>query len=152
MKNVKKLNPEIIRKRIKFHSPHAYIQEAYRYFANAKERLKDAPIQHNRYQDVKPMREACGTCYLAVLLAIDGYLLRRGVSPDQLPTTTEGYWAAIENHIPINGKLTNAFFIAYENLHIFGYYRGGSSTDMVKAGFQNAKLVIDTLAKSLPHQ
>ena len=147
MKNVKKFDPELIRKKIKYPSPQAYIDEAYRYLANAKERLKEAPIQYNRYQDVKPVQEACGTGYIAVLLAVDGYLLQRGVSADQLPTTTEGYCAAIDKHISVNGKLTNAFFIAHEILHVFGYYRGGSYTEMIKGGFENAKFVIDILAK-----
>jgi len=37
--------------------------------------------------------------------------------------------------------------IVYENLHIFAYYRGGVGVEMVKEGFNNAKIIIDMLSK-----
>lgn len=149
---MKRLRTGLTRKKIKYATPKAYIDEAYRYFANAKDRLREAPVQYNRYQDVKPVREACATCYVAVLLAIDGYLVEHGFSVERLPTSTEGYRRAIQKYISLNGQLTSAFSNAHEVLHIFGYYRGGAVPEMIKAGFQNAKLVIDTLAKSIQHQ
>jgi len=50
-------------------------KEALRYLQNAKEILKNAPVEDDIYTDTKPVREACGTAYLAVLKAIDEYLL-----------------------------------------------------------------------------
>lgn len=142
---MKDIYTKLSKMRIKYASPDAYFKEAFRYLENAKLRLRESPIQYNRYQDIKPVREACGTCYLAVLLAVDGYLLQRGVNENNLPSSTKEYWLALEKYIPHNGKLANAFSNAYEVLHIFGYYRGGAVPEMIKAGFQNAKLVIDTL-------
>ena len=56
------------------------MKEAIRYLQNAKEILRKAPIEGNRYADVKYVQEACGTAYLAVLKAIDGCLLNKGLS------------------------------------------------------------------------
>ena len=147
---MKDLYKRLAREKTRYATPDAYIKEALRYFENAKSRLRETPVQYNRYLDVKPVREACGTCYLAVLLTIDGYLLRRGIEEHRLPTSTEGYWKAIRQHIPHNGKLESAFSIAYENLHRIGYYLGASDVEVVKSGFRNAKQVIDLLLRTLP--
>jgi hypothetical protein len=48
--------------------------------------------------------------------------------------------------LPHDGKLMTALEIVYQNLHIFGYYRGGISVEMIKDGFQKAKIIIDTLS------
>ena len=37
--------------------------------------------------------------------------------------------------------------IVYQNLHIFAYYRGGTELNMVKAGFDNARKVIEMISK-----
>ena len=37
--------------------------------------------------------------------------------------------------IPHNGKLKAALKIAYENLHLFAYYRGATGVKLVKEGF-----------------
>ncbi|MBI5747486.1 MAG: DUF5618 family protein [Nitrospinae bacterium] len=42
-----------------------------RYLQNAKEILNKAPIENERYADVKYVREAFGTAYLAILEAIN---------------------------------------------------------------------------------
>ena len=52
------------------------MKEALRYLENAKAILRTAPLQDNTYTDDKPVKEACGTAYLAVLKAIDEYLPR----------------------------------------------------------------------------
>ena len=62
------------------------MKESLRYLNNAKEILKSAPTEDGTYTDIKPVREACGTAYLAVLMAIDEYLLKLGVTQDKLPT------------------------------------------------------------------
>jgi hypothetical protein len=133
--------------RSKLHSPQDYHKEAVRYYKNAKDRLKEARIEHNRYQDAKPVQEACGIGYLSVLLALDGYFVSRGVESDKLPTSTEGYWDYFKKYLVHDGKIIDAFSTAYENLHLLGYYRGGLGVEMIKEGFKNAKLVIDTLYK-----
>ena len=61
------------------------MKEPLRYLNNANQILKSAPVEDGIYADVKPVREACGVAYLAVLIAIDEYLLRRGLSKKELP-------------------------------------------------------------------
>ena len=54
------------------------MKEALRYLQNAKELLSSVPIENNNYTDVKPVREAFGTAYLAILEAINEALTKRG--------------------------------------------------------------------------
>lgn len=134
-------------KKQKYKTAQEYYKEAYRYYKNAKGRLKESHVLYDRYQDLKPVREACGTCYLAMLLALDGYFLERGVQSDKLPISTEGYQELLRKHAVHNGKIKNAYYNAYEILHIKGYYRGTGDVNAVKGGFEKAKLIIDTLGK-----
>jgi hypothetical protein len=63
------------------------VKEPLRYFQNAKEILRKAPIEDGRFAKVYPERsrrvkhvqEACGAAYLAVLKAIDESLLKTKV-------------------------------------------------------------------------
>jgi hypothetical protein len=142
---VKKLRPDKIRKGLE--SSEAFFLEAERYYNNAKERLKEAKIEYNRYQDIKPVRGACGTCYLAVLLALDGYFISRGIEDEYLPSTTAGYRECLNKYLTHNGKVRQAFSLVWEDLHVAGYYRGHSGVEMIKEGFKNAKIIIDTLSK-----
>ena len=134
------------KKKAGFASPDEAFQEAKRYFENAKENLSQSPIEYNRYKDKKYVKEASAMGYLAALSAIDGWLLSAGTSKDKLPTSIEEYEKATRK-IPHNGKLMSALGTVYENLHIFGYYRGGVDVEMIKSGFSKAKLIIDTLNK-----
>ena len=99
--------------------------EAIRYLNNAKGILRKAPREGHIYTDTKPVREACGTAYLAVLEAINEYLLTRGLSRKELPKSFEQYQQALRKHISVhNGKLFREFNVLYDMLHIAGYYRG----------------------------
>jgi hypothetical protein len=120
------------------------MREALRYLNNAKEILKSAPIEDNTYTDIKPVQEACGTAYLAVLKSIDEYLVNRGVNPKDLPQSIEGYREMIRKYPSVhNGKLTREFEKLYKALHIAGYYRGLlEDVDMVKAAIKSAKAFI----------
>lgn len=53
------------------------MKEALRYLQNAREILKTAPVENSTYTDIKPVREAMGKAYLAVLMAIDEHLLKK---------------------------------------------------------------------------
>ncbi len=135
----------MIRERPK--SPEDAIREAKRYFKNAKDILKETPIEYGiRYADSKRVSEACAIGYLAVLLAIDAYILKKGKKPEELPADYREYMQWL-NKIPHNGKLKAYFNTAYENLHVFGYYRGGTNVDMIKGGFKAVKVIIDTFDK-----
>ncbi|MBF0517180.1 MAG: DUF5618 family protein [Nitrospirae bacterium] len=99
--------------------------EAFRYMENAKGLLKAASIEDDFYIDKKPVREAFGTAYLAILEAINEALIKRGFTEKQLPKSVDGYRAALQKHLSIhNGKLLREFGNLYDSLHIAGYYRG----------------------------
>ncbi len=101
------------------------MKEALRYLENAKEMLKTIPVEDNTYTDVKPVQEACGTAYLAVLKAIDQYLIKKGVEEKELPQSVDGYREMMRKYLMIhNGKLLKEFEKLYKLLHIAGYYRG----------------------------
>ena len=99
------------------------MKEALRYLNNAKQILKSAPLEDGTYTDIKPVREACGIAYLAVLMAIDENLLKRGLSKKELPRSVIAYRKAVRKYLAVhNGKLLREFEAFYEALHIAGYY------------------------------
>jgi uncharacterized protein (UPF0332 family) len=116
---------------------------------NAKETLHKSPIEDNTYLDIKYVKSACGTAYLGVLRAIDEYLLKKGVTPKELPKKIEEYEKALQKYLSVyNGKLTTQLKVIYNELHIAGYYRGLlQHTDMVKAVLKNAQNFIDKIQK-----
>jgi Domain of unknown function (DUF5618) len=124
--------------------PHL-IQKAKRYLANAKETIAKSPIDGKLYADDKFVREGAGIAYLAALKAIDAYLVGRGIANDDLPKSIEQYWAAKNKYIPMNGKFTQYFTLAYQNLHISAYYQGVQSVGVVKEGLQAVKEIISML-------
>ena len=122
-------------------------REARRYFENAKELLARSPIEDNTYTDIKYVQEACSTAYLAVLKAIDEYLLKKGVSQKELPDSVEGYREALKKYLSVhNGKLTKDFNSLYNLLHIAGYYRGLlDKVEILKDAFKITKAFIEKL-------
>jgi hypothetical protein len=103
----------------------AVAREAVRYLNNAREILRRIPVEGDTYIDRKPVREAMGTAYLAVLEAINEALSRRGVARKNLPKSVDAYRAALQRHLAVrNGKLLRQFESLYDALHIAGYYRG----------------------------
>jgi len=123
------------------------ISEAYRYLANAKETLGKSQIEYGIYTDSKYVREAAGIAYLAAFKAMDVYFISRGFDKAKLPKSIDEYREFTRKYIPLNGKWNASLKIVYENLHIFAYYRGGVGVEMVKEGFNNAKIIIDMLSK-----
>jgi hypothetical protein len=121
------------------------MKEAIRYLQNTKEILRKAPIEGNRYADVKYVQEACGTAYLAALKAIDVCLLNKGLSKKDLPKSVDAYRKALQKYLAThNGKLLKEFEALYEELHIAGYYRGNlHSIGVVKEAFNTAKTFIE---------
>ncbi|GAB4535442.1 MAG: hypothetical protein Fur0020_02850 [Thermodesulfovibrionia bacterium] len=123
------------------------MKEAIRYLNNAKEILKSTPMEDNAYTDVKYVQEACGTAYLAVLKAIDEYLISRGVDTRELPQSVEGYRDMIKKYLSVhNGKLAREFEKLYKELHIAGYYRGLlEDVGVVKEALKAAKAFIEKI-------
>jgi len=123
------------------------MKEALRYLNNAREILKSAPVENGTYTDIKPVREACGTAYLAVLIAIDEYLLKKGMNKKDLPRSVDAYRRAIQKYLVVHdGKLLREFEALYEALHIAGYYRGNLYlVDMIKDALKAARAFIEKI-------
>ena len=123
------------------------MKEAFRYLNNAKQVLKSAPVEDGTYTDIKPVREACGIAYLAVLMAIDDHLLKRGLNKKELPRSVDGYRKALRKYSAVHdGRLLKEFEALYEALHIAGYYRGNLYlVDMIKDALKAAKAFIEKI-------
>jgi hypothetical protein len=121
------------------------VREASRYLNNAKDILRSVPVEDNTYTDVKPVREALGTAYLAVLEAINEYLMKQGLTKKELPKSVDGYRKFLRKYVAVrNGKLLREFEKLYDMLHIAGYYRGLLyDRDVVKDALKAAKSFID---------
>ncbi len=122
------------------------MKEALRYLNNAKEIIKSTPVEDNIYTDIKPIREALGTAYLAVLEAINEYLITKaGLTKRELPKSVDGYRNALQKYVAIhNGKMTREFERLYDTLHIAGYYRGLlGHVDIVKDAIRAARTFIE---------
>ena len=124
------------------------MKEALRYLNNAKKILKSVPVQNGTYIDIKPVREACGTAYLAILIAIDEYLLKKGMSKKELPRSVDAYRRALRKYLTVHdGKLQREFEALYEALHIAGYYRGNLYlVDMIKDALKATRAFIDKIS------
>jgi hypothetical protein len=123
------------------------MREALRYLENAKEILKKVPVEDGTYTDIKYVQEACGTAYLAVLKAVDEYLVKKGMDEKELPQSVDDYREMIRKFAMIHdGKLVKDFEKLYKALHIAGYYRGLlEDVAMVRDAFRAAKVFIDKL-------
>jgi hypothetical protein len=123
------------------------MREALRYLNNAKEILKSVPVEDNTYIDIKPVREAFATAYLAVLEAINEYLLKKGLTKKELPKSVDAYRMALQKYLAVHdGKVLREFEKLYDALHIAGYYRGYIyDTRAVKDYLQAAKEFIDKI-------
>ncbi len=124
------------------------MKEALRYLNNAKEILKSIPVEDNTYTDIKPVREAFATAYLAILEAVNEYLItKKGLTKKELPKSVDAYRTALQKYIAVhNGKLLREFEKLYDMLHIAGYYRGLLyDTDVVKDALKATKAFIEKI-------
>jgi uncharacterized protein (UPF0332 family) len=116
--------------------------EALRYMSNAKETLQKARKEDDNYHDVKYVRTACGTAYNGVLIALDAYLLLKGIEQKKGRKSIEYYTANISN---LDKKLMGCVNNAYKILHLSGYYDGTDDAVVVKRGFDYAYQIIDKI-------
>jgi len=118
--------------------------EAMRFMNNAKECLQKAKKEDRFYHDTKYVKMACGTAYSGVLVALDGYLTLKGIEKPKkkLRKSIEYYQ---ENLAKLDKKLLNYVNSAYQILHLYGYYDGTNSADVVKTGFDLAYTIIEKI-------
>ena len=133
-------------RRARVHTP----GEALRYIVNAREILSKCPIDDNFYTDIKPVREAFSTAYLAILEAIDEALIKKGAHRKDLPKSVDAYREVLRKQLSVNnGKLMREFEYLYDGLHIAGYYRGLiSEANAVKDYFNAAERFIKKIVPS----
>jgi len=120
-------------------------RESLRYLENAKSIVRDVKIEGKYYTDIKPVREAFGTAYLAILEAINERLIKKGYTKKELPKSVAEYRKTLKKYFAVNnGKLAREFEGLYDTLHIAGYYRGLIyNVDMVKDSMKAAKEFIE---------
>jgi hypothetical protein len=123
------------------------VKESLRYLNNAKEILKGIVVEDNTYTDIKHVREAFGIAYLAVLEAINKYLINKGLTKKELPKSVDEYRKALQKYLAVHdGKLLREFEKMYDMLHIAGYYRGLLyDVNIVKDALKATKVFIEKI-------
>lgn len=94
-----------------------------RYLANAKETLKKANKRNGYYTDAKYVKAACGIAYSGVLLVLDAWIAIKGETY-QRPRNGRRSIDYYRQNVKRNTRLLNALNVAYEVLHLSGYYEG----------------------------
>jgi hypothetical protein len=113
--------------------------EAIRYMDNAKDVLKKAGKDGKYYSDKKYVRMACGTAYSGILVALDTYLVLKGV-PEVKKKSIDFYR---KNIALLDKSLLRDLNSAYNLLHLEGYYEGILRADAIRLGFDIAYEIID---------
>lgn len=122
--------------------------EAIRHYRNAKDNLGRCKVEDGIYSDVKPVREAFGTTWLAVDHAIKAVLRSNGMAEGQIPESWDALREAVAKRLAVhNGKLVRHLNVVYQMVHLNGYYRGAYWTPVeVKQAFTLAHRLIKTLS------
>ena len=113
------------------------VQEAKRYVENAREILRDkARKEDGYYQDSKYVKMAGHTAYVGILLALDGFLGKKGKGRKDVD------W--YKQHLSkLDKRVLNSFISAYDILHLSMAYDGIPLASVVTAGLQEADTIID---------
>jgi len=124
--------------------------EAVRYMENAKETLKKAEKQDNRfYKDEKYVKSACGIAHLGVLVALDAWLeLKEVPKPKKKQRKSIGYYT--DNIAKIDNKILSILQAEYDIVHLSGYYDGLKSIKVIEEGFNFAYEIIDKIKPENP--
>jgi len=122
------------------------LEEAIRYMNNAHKELGLANKNGKIYQDAKHCRVACGTAYLAMLKALDGIFLLRGIPKPKRRASIDYYRLGLIN---MDKKLLHSLNAAYEVLHLCGYYDGLTHIKTIAIGFEEAQWIINKLKQSM---
>jgi len=122
------------------------LDEATRLMNNAHKELLLANKNGKIYQDVKHLRVACGTAYIAMLKAIDGIFLLRNIPTPKRRASIEYYTDGLAK---MDKKMLTSLDIAYKILHLYGYYDGLNDIVVIKRGFEEAEYIINKLKQSI---
>ncbi|MDR0602716.1 MAG: DUF5618 family protein [Bacteroidales bacterium] len=121
-----------------------YYEEAVRYRENAKKYLENTKVNNNGYyEDKKYIRTACGVAYSGLLIALDCYLILKGVEVIERTKKDIHFYRANLNKQ--NRKLGDNLDNAYDILHRWGYYDGIGDSVIVKRGFKELDMFIELI-------
>ena len=124
-----------------------YYSEAKRYMENANNFLKNAKKEGKFYRDSKYVKIACGTAYSGVLVALDCFLMLKGVhKPNKKERKSIEYYQ--KNLGKVDRKMLDNLNITYKILHLSGYYDGIEDAVIIKRGFDFANKIIDKIKPS----
>jgi hypothetical protein len=121
-----------------------HLENAALYYRNAREELRQVPIEGGFYADKKHLRRASGMCWLAVVDAARGFLIKQGI-PEKKLRSAEAYSFLLAGHPQFDGKLMKHFEAARYIVHIGVYYIGVTKINTVKDGFESARFVVEKL-------
>ena len=116
-----------------------YHAEAQRYLENARKTLTLTGLEGKNYSDDKYVRTACGTAYVGVLKALDGYLLLKEAPKQKGRRSIEYYRERVGK---IDRRLLTDLNNAYTELHLSGYYDGITRISSIQSGFEIAEDII----------
>ena len=122
-----------------------YYSEAIRYMDNAKEYLKNAQKDGDVYRDTKYVKTACGTAYSGVLLAMDGFFILKGMHTSKSKKDRKSIEYYQRNLSKYDRKMLDNLNMAYNILHLSGYYDGTQDAVVVKRGFDLAYQLIEKI-------
>ena len=118
--------------------------EVIRYMDNANAFLQKAGKDGRLYTDPKYVRAACGTAYNGVLIALDAWFVLK-----ELPKLSKKQRKSIDYYMAgvsgIDRKMASFLRIAYNILHLDGYYDGITSIKTIESGFDAAYEIIEKI-------
>jgi hypothetical protein len=122
-------------------------RDAVRFYKNGISTIKKVPIREGIYTDVKPIHEATAIIYRGMLKALDAFFLLSGLPQDKLPKDKDEYRKLLRRYSAMDGKIIKAFNIAYNSLHIRGYYgeHEAEVPEVINPGIENARRIIEKL-------
>ena len=122
-----------------------YYSEAMRYLDNANENLKQAQKDGKIYRDTKYVRSACGIAYSGVLVALEGFLISKGIHTPDSKRVRKSIEFYQYNLAKLDKKMLDNLTCAYKILHLYGYYDGIQNVNVIKEGFDHAKYIVNKI-------
>ena len=121
-----------------------YHSKAMQYMGKAKEYLKEAPKDGKFFCDQKYVKKACREAYKGLLVALDCFLLLKGVeTPDVKGRKPIEFYQYNINKL--DKKMMNPLNCAYQILHLYANYDGINSVAVVRYGFEDAQVIINKI-------
>jgi len=120
-------------------------KRAVRYFNNAKDTLSNSGIEGKFYTDEKYVSSASGVAYRGVLVALDCWLSLKGVEFPKEGKKHKSIEFYRYNVGKLNGKMLDLLNSVYSALHLSGYYECTTDSNIIKSGFESAKILIDLI-------